>query len=205
MNRIAALLLLAACGTDSAADAPDASATDDAPSSDAAATAPDAGAEGDAPPSDAPCTPRVGDAIVEHACLHVMHGPYAAITAGTDPATVTANINMAHTHYTVELARDDDRHGGVFLYRPIQDGAHAFFVDPAANLQLSDPDGVALPVLARHEVATCAGVASVVVAQLERQVRYRVSTAAVTAPAIRVLVENLDSFAPEDAWARTCP
>jgi hypothetical protein len=206
MKRIVVLLLLAACGTGPAAEDPDASPTPDAPSSDAAPTGPDAAAEGDAPPPlDATCTPLVGDVIVDHACLHVMHGPYSTTTAGTDPATVTANINMAHTHYTVELARDGDHHGGVFLYRPTQDGAHAFFVDPATPLQLSDPDGVPLPVLTRHEVTTCAGIASVVVAQLGRQIRYRVSTAAVTAPAIHVLVENLESFAPEDAWARMCP
>lgn len=206
MRRALPIAVLAACGGESVTDSPDAAPPVDAAPFDAAsfdAGDPD-GASGDLDGAlgDAACTPAVGATVVEHACLHVMHGPFATAMAGADPATVTASINTPHTYYTIDLVPDGDRHRGAVLYRPAQDGDHAFFVDPSAALTITAPDGAALPIAAAHDVATCDGIRSAVVVRLARQVRYRVIVPAIPGPSLRVVVENLDSFAPEDAW--TC-
>jgi hypothetical protein len=195
------------CGADAGAGSPDAAAAFDGALADAPLVEVDA-VPGDAAAIDGDCPRSVGDVVIEHACLHVVHGPHAMVTAGSDASTVTANINAPHTHYTIELPRDSadpDRYRGAVMYRPAQDGDHALFFDPAVPLVLTDPAGAALPVIAGHDVATCAGVARVAVVHLERQVRYRVVVPAVAAPSVRLIVENLESFAPEDAWAQACP
>ena len=200
-------LVATACSADAETASPDAATPFDARFADAPLADVDA-VPTDGPAIDGDCLPAVGDVVIQHACLHVVHGPHATVTAGSDASTVTANVNAAHTHYTIELPRDGtdaDRYRGVVVYRPAQDGEHAFFVEPSAPLVLTDAAGVALPIVARHDVATCAGITSVAVVRLERQVRYRVVVPAITAPSVHLIVENLESFAPEDAWGRTCP
>jgi hypothetical protein len=198
------LLVLAACGgePEDAADAGGATPAD--------ATTPDAappsdGREDASPGADAACAPIVGTAVVEHACLHVEHGPHGAVTAGADPATVTANVNAPHTHFTITLVGAAAPYRGAVVYRPTQDGEHAFLADPALALRVTSAGGEDLPVVARHDVATCAGIAQALVVPLERLVSYRVIVPDTTAPTARLIIENLESFAPEDAWGQACP
>ena len=205
--RRALLLVVTACGADAGTAPPDAATRFDARFADAPLAEGDA-VPGDAPATDGDCPRLVGDVIVEHACLHIAHGPYATVSAGSDASTVTANVNAPHTHYTIELPRDStdpDRYRGAVVYRPTQDGEHAFFMEPSASLDVTDATGLALPIVARHDVATCAGIASVAVVRLERQVRYRAVVPAITASSVHLVIENLDGFAPEDAWVPTCP
>lgn len=81
---------------------PDAGLGDAAPPPRVDAALPDAAIADAAPGPDADCAPRLGPVVVEHACLHVMHGPFGTVTAQPDPATATVNINASHTYYTVE-------------------------------------------------------------------------------------------------------
>jgi hypothetical protein len=204
MRKRALALLLVACGGDAepgAPERPDAAATADAPITDAAlddGTLDDAG-------TDAACTPVVGAAIIEHACLHVAHGPHAMVTAGSDPATVTASINAAHTHFTVTLVGATAPYHGAVVYRPTQSGELAIFVDPGLELRVTTASGQALPAVVRHGVATCAGLSRAMVVELERMVSYRVVVSAASAATMGIIIEYLGGFAPEDAWGQACP
>jgi hypothetical protein len=198
------LLAVAACG-DGGPDAPaaDGAAPADAHAPDVALAA-DGGVDAGAG-ADAACAPAVGAAVIEHACLHVQHGPHAAVTAGSDPATVTANVNAPHTHFTIGLVGAAAPYRGAVVFRPTQDGEHAFLADPALALRITTAGGDALPVIADHDVTTCAGIARAVVVRLERLVSYRVIVPDTTAATARLIIENLESFAPEEAWGGQCP
>jgi hypothetical protein len=204
MMKRALVLVLVACGSDAEPGdpgPPDAVATADAPIIDAALddSALDDGG------TDAACMPVVGAAIIEHACLHVAHGPYAMVTAGSDPATVTANINAAHTHFTVTLVGATAPYHGAVVYRPTQSGELAIFYDPGLELRVTTASGEALPTVVRHDVTTCAGLSRAMVVELERTVSYRVVVSGASAATMGIIIENLGSFAPEDAWGQACP
>jgi hypothetical protein len=205
VKRSLALLLATACGRDGDTEAADASTHLDAPVADAPLADLDASHDAGTDALDGECPLAVGGTVIDHACLHVTHGPRASVTASGDPDTATANVNMPHTLYTIDLVPDSSQYRGVVTYRPTQDGDHAFFVDPAGSLVVTDRAGAALPVVASHDVTTCDGVASVAVVRLAAQTRYHLAIPAVSAPSLQVIIENLDGFAPEDAWTRACP
>jgi hypothetical protein len=204
MMKRALALLLVACGSEARPgepEPPDAAAPADAPVTDAAL---DDAAPGDAG-TDAACTPVVGAAIIEHACLHVAHGPHGMVTAGSDPATVTTNINAAHTHFTVTLVGATAPYHGAVVYRPTQSGELAIFVDPGLDLRVTTASGQEVPTVVRHDVTTCAGLSRALVVELERMVSYRVVVSEASAATMGIIIENLGSFAPEDAWGQACP
>jgi hypothetical protein len=151
------------------------------------------GAEGGGP--GALCQePLLGRAVIEHACLHVEHGPYVDLTAATDEANAPA-VSAPHTAYRVGSS------GGALSWLHFtapSSGSYAFLGALPTTLLFSLEDGSLVPSTAMG--TTCAGLPAARVLDLDAAQPLSLSWAEGD---LVLVVEALAPFG-EEAWELGC-
>lgn len=142
-------------------------------------------------PISAPPPCRV-DPVLEHACLHVRHGPFAEVDARAG-AAVVPSISAPHTVYVLGLGAA----AGRVAYRPVLQGQHVFYLEADLPLTLHAPDG-RLTATHVEPVVDCAGLTRAHVFNLTAGTRYEAEIGPGRATA-QVLVESVDSLT-FDGW-----
>ncbi|MET0341381.1 MAG: hypothetical protein ABW252_10280 [Polyangiales bacterium] len=132
------------------------------------------------------------DPVLEHACLHVQHGPFAEVDATGGAGTVPA-ISAPHTVYVLRLGAG----AGRVAYRPVLPGQHVFYLEADLPLALHAPDGSLTPSHV-EPVDDCPGLARAHVFNLTAGTRYEAEIGPGRATA-QVLVESVDSLT-FDGW-----
>jgi hypothetical protein len=147
---------------------------------------------GEDPTCDAPSQkyplPR---AFEEHACTHIVAGPFETVAATTASEVAPPELRNTHVAYTVELARPDGSPPGQVMFKPRDTGPFAFFVDSEVPLALRGPGAQPECPVAAHPVTACAGLRWAVFFELERKLEYHLGWDASAPGAIRVVVEPL--------------
>ncbi|HEX5659382.1 MAG TPA: hypothetical protein VFX59_19440 [Polyangiales bacterium] len=154
----------------------------DAHVSDTGASAPDAG-------SMCPIDP-----LLEHSCLHALHGPYGDIEAATEGAV--PSVDRVHTAWRIALP---DASAGRVTFQPTQSGEHVFYLEGAVPLTVR-AGGALVPEAYRESVVGCSGLAAAHVYELERGVRHDVSVGPSENGTATLVIENVQSLAV-DGWA----
>jgi hypothetical protein len=182
-----ALGILPSCGQDHAASRrpaqpPDAAWAQDsaapAPSSDAAALPSDSGirdaALRDAPASDAPapeaCPLRLSSEMMQHACLHAIVGPFAAVGASVQEPF--ADVSTPHTAFEINLP--DESTGASVSFHPVRSAPHAFFLSEDLPFAIAGTDvGASLAAVHVQGTEACSAFERAYVHDLDVSERYR--------------------------------
>lgn len=77
---------------------------------------------------------RVG--VLNHACIHVLYGPFASATAIATPDSWAPNTDMPHNHYTITLPEAADEYVGYTSYFPTARATYHFYVEDGQNVRL---------------------------------------------------------------------
>jgi hypothetical protein len=167
-------------------------------------TLPDAQAaaplERDGGAQEAACEAKLGEGLIEHACLHATFGPFAEVRGASDTGS-RAPVDRPHTAYRVSLAEE----AGEVSYAPARTGAYAFFTDVADTPSVLSGMQEGAPV-ARHPLSVegCE-LRGVVVHEVAEGETYTVRLQRPTSGApVLLLIEALDPFGA-GAWQEECP
>lgn len=133
------------------------------------------------------------DPVLEHACLHVKHGPFAEIEAAGAGSAVPA-ISPPHTVYALRLGAE----AGRVAYQPVLPGQHVFYLGADLPLALHAPGGALAPSHV-EPVAGCPGLARAYVFNLTAGTRYEAEVGPGGATT-QVLVESVESLTFND-WS----
>lgn len=130
------------------------------------------------------------DPVLEHACLHVTHGPFAQVMSNV--SSTPPNVNAPHTAFTVSLP--PGMNTGHLSYRPAESGEYVFYL--GANVELALHDSMQqLNETFRESIATCAGLEAAFVYNLVGATEVDLSlipTASVESTIL--VVEHVDSL-----------
>lgn len=147
-------------------------------------------------PLEAGCT-QLGSWVVDHACEHVINGPYASVTASNLELFTTANpnINAAHTYYTVSLPGSGTSYKGTVRFVPGRTNSWAFFTNPDVPVKLTNSSGTVLPPALSHTVSGC-GLQRVTVYNLtqngSRSLYYLLTLGTTSSSTVGVSVERVE-------------
>jgi hypothetical protein len=131
----------------------------------------------------------VVDPVLEHSCLHAMHGPFEAVLAA-DLAAAPPDISRPHTAWRMTLPATSS---GRFAFRPNMEGEYVFYLDRALPLQVSS-GGVSVMPTFSEPVTSCVGISEARVFPLTRATRYDVSVGPVPGDAATVIIESVQAF-----------
>jgi hypothetical protein len=144
--------------------------------------------EGCPPP---PQTAELTEAAADHACTHVVHGPFESVAASADPGSPGDELRNVHTAYTVELARGQDGYAGVSLFEPRVDATFAFFIADETSLSLLDAAGEEVCPRAVQPANACPEIGRAVFFDLRRKAPNRLLLRSAEAPEVLVIIEEI--------------
>lgn len=108
-------------------------------------------------PSGPVCKP-IDAGLMEHSCLHTVHGPFETRAAHPLDQTPFNDVDAPHTAFTIvlpELEASTDEHRGAIRYRPTVDGYYAFFLDSlGVPLEIFEADGTLVPRFGTQDVTS---------------------------------------------------
>lgn len=105
------------------------------------------------------CT-EVGQAATEHTCLHGAFGPFAGVVAAADGTTVTTDVSVSHTYYTVVLPGEPGENLSRALFRPATSSPYAIYLKNPYPLRLLDEASDEVEVVMEHAISSCSVVDS---------------------------------------------
>lgn len=186
---------------------PDTGAAQDVPDSRDASTG-DAGLDGAPrdsaaePVEDEPeCVERtLGQAVVDHACLHGVGGPFEAALPAAD-AAFAPDASRPHTAFELSWPEAVDR--GYLRYDASASGLHAFFVDAASSVTVTDAATGAVAATVWTQPAPCASLPHATVVFLDQGTSYLVMLGQWATPPSLLVAEPLVPFGP-GAFSRGC-
>lgn len=103
------------------------------------------------------CT-AMGSTINGHTCAHGSLGPFAAVTASSNPnfAGSTPKFNAIHTYYTVTLpSAGGGIYRGTVKFTPANDDDHVLYVKPAVTVTVKDKSGASVASQLSSTFPTC--------------------------------------------------
>lgn len=103
-------------------------------------------------------TTGVYDPLLNHACGHVVVGPYADAVAAPSPSPLAPRTDVAHTRYTVALPDAASGRAGYTRIRAPAAATWHLFVDGDAPLALEDDAGAARPLASAVMPDACDGI-----------------------------------------------
>jgi hypothetical protein len=142
------------------------------------------------------------DAVLEHACLHAMHGPFEPLTAGTGSA-VGPDIGRPHTAWQMTLPSAEP---GRYVYRPSMTGEYVYYLDRPLPLALRAQGAVLTPSYV-EPVSTCNGITEARVYSLTGGVRYDVEVGPTSEERATLIIESVLALRP-GGWSdrfEACP
>ena len=151
-------------------------------------------------PADAGICPI--DPVLEHSCLHAMHGPFVEV-AGGDGATVAPDISRVHTAWQMTLPATS---AGRFVHRPNMTGEYVYYLDKPLPLELR-AQGIALTPTFVEPVSTCNGISEARVYALAAGERYDVAVGPTADDRAVLVIESVGALT-ERGWSERfeeCP
>jgi hypothetical protein len=103
-------------------------------------------------------TSGVYDPLLNHACGHVVFGPFAAATATAAATPLAERTDTAHTRYTIALPGTGGSHAGYTRLRAVSAGTWSLFLDGEVPVALETDAGVATPVALTAMPDACDGI-----------------------------------------------
>ncbi|WP_394824182.1 hypothetical protein [Pendulispora albinea] len=130
-------------------------------------------------------------AYADHACLHVLHGPWEKFPADADPASTKTELRNTHYAYTVELpSTADGAHAGAVYFEPRSTEGFAFFRTSDTPFTLQTRDGAQICPVASYEVkASCSELRRVDFFDLTRKSEYPLRLGPTSESSVMVIVE----------------
>lgn len=153
------------------------------------------GARADLPPG---CG-SLGEALAQHACFHVVHGPSQTVTAsvGTAPGEGTPAVDAVHTEYRLILPAGGEQ--GAVVYTPLRGGSWSVFLSDTVPFEVVGPDGVALPLLLAQTGDTgCDALPRAEVYDLEEGQTYTFVLGPAPGQQVFLVVEHVDDFSQKN-------
>ncbi|WP_437605390.1 hypothetical protein WMF20_30255 [Sorangium sp. So ce834] len=144
--------------------------------------------EGCSPP---PQSAELTEAAADHACMHVVHGPFESVAASADPEAPGDELRNVHTAYTVALVRGQDGYGGASVFEPRVDATFAFFVAHDTSLSLLDAAGEEVCPRAVQPANACPELGRAVFFDLRRKAPNRLLLGSAEAPEVLVIIEEM--------------
>lgn len=134
----------------------------------------------------------IGVASVAHACLHTQEGPFATVASVGEGTAEVPELRNTHTFYTIGLgASAAGPFEGVVRLRPRTSGVYALYVDAAVPIAVRASSGAWLCPLQRYADDACPLIAEAHSFRLERLQDYLVSLGPASAPAVRLVLEEI--------------
>ena len=129
-----------------------------------------------------PCN-ALGKSLVEHACVHAKHGPFAE----------GPSVNQVHTYFRIALPADATQ--AMVTYVPARSGEWALFTTPAVPLTVLDTAGQPLTPGFEQDVAGCPELPRASVFQLDAGATYKLLLGPSSAAReVGLVLEKLSDF-----------
>src|SRR5690606_39098738 len=86
---------------------------------------------------------ELGETINSHTCQHGDMGPFASVSASSDPAFSgsTPSFSGIHTYFTVTLPGSGSPRQGTVKFTPAKDDSHVVYFHPSVTVTVKDKDG----------------------------------------------------------------